>query len=103
MFPSRARQPKNGVWPNEASAHLGRIGLKVKRGIVGKDAGLLVANKSEKLTKALRGAPWAADWRSYLRRLPGARPHNMPITFCQGFSARATFVPIEQVLRGDQE
>lgn len=94
---------KNGVWREEARAALGRLGLKVKPGIVGQDAGLLVANKSEKLTKALRGAPWAADWRSYLRRLPGAKPHNMPITFCQGFSARATFVPIDQVLKVEEE
>lgn len=94
---------KGGVWSAEAGAALGRLGLKVKKGIVGQDAGLLVANKSEKLGKALRGAPWAADWKSYLRRLPGAHSHTVPITFCQGFSSRATFVPIEQVLNGEEE
>lgn len=94
---------KGGIYPLDAVAHLGRLGLKVKRGVVGKDAGLLVSNKSDKLSKALRGAPWANDWRSYLRRLPGAKSHNVPITFSQGFGARATFVPIDQVLKGDQE
>lgn len=94
---------RDGVSPSDASGHLGRMGLKVKRGIVGKDAGLLVANKSEQLAKALRGQPWAADWRSYLRRLPGAKPHSVPITFTPGYSARATFIPIEQVLQGDQD
>jgi putative DNA primase/helicase len=89
---------RDGVDPGEANAALGRMGMKVKRGIVGKDAGLLLANKSEKLGKALRGNPWAADWRSYVRRLPGAKPHGVPITFSPGYSARATFVPIDVVL-----
>jgi hypothetical protein len=66
---------------------LGRLGLKVKSGIVGKDAGLLMANKSEKPTKALRGRE--------------AAQHG--VTFCQGFSARATFVPMEQASRGGQD
>ncbi|HEY1035565.1 MAG TPA: CHC2 zinc finger domain-containing protein [Pseudoxanthomonas sp.] len=96
------QQMRDGISPTDAKGHLGRLGLKVKRGIVGQDAGLLVANKSEKLARAMRGAPWAADWRSYLRRLPGAKPHNVPITFAPGYGARATFIPIEQVLRGDQ-
>lgn len=87
----------------EANTHLGRMGIKVRRGIVGQDAGILVANRSERLSKALRGAPWSSDWKSYLKRIPGAKPYSMPVTFAPGFSARSTFVPIEQVLKGDQE
>lgn len=93
----------DGVSPTDAAGHLGRLGLKVKRGVVGRDAGLLVANKSERLARALRGRPWAADWRSYLRRLPGAKPHNMPVTFAPAYSSRATWIPIEQVLKGEHE
>lgn len=92
---------RNGISPTEANTYLGRMGLRVKRGIIGRDAGLLVANKSERLSKALRGAPWGADWRSYLRRLPGAKPHGMPIRFSEGYSSRAVFVPIGVVLPGD--
>ncbi len=93
----------DGVPPSEASGHLGRLGLKVKRGIVGQDAGLLVANKSEKLQRALRGGRWANDWRSYLRRIPGARSHAQPVVFAPAYSSRATFVPIDQVLTGTED
>ncbi len=95
-------QARSGVWPQEAGLHLGRLGIKVKKGIAGHGAGILVANKSDKLEKMLRGKPFAADWKSYLRRLPGSKPHDA-ITFCQGFSQRSTFVPMDQVLRGGQD
>lgn len=89
----------DGVSPTEARSHLGRMGIQVKRGIVGAGAGLLVANKSERLQKALRGARWANDWRSYLRRITGAKPHAQPVTFAPGYGGRATFVPIEAILK----
>lgn len=92
----------DGVSPSEASGHLGRLGIKVRRGIVGVDAGLLVANKSERLQRALRGARWSNDWRSYLRRLPGARSHPTPVVFAPAYSSRATFIPIDQVMTGGE-
>lgn len=83
-----------GIEAGDASTHLGRIGIKVRRSghVV---QGVLVANKSRALSDELRGAPWAADWRSYLRRLPGADGHTLPVTFCPGLSSRATLLPTE--------
>lgn len=93
---------KGGVWPGDAVNALGRLGLKVKRGIVGKDAGLMIANKSERLQRALRGNPWASDWRSYLRRLPGAKAVPTVVRFADGFVGRATEVPIHVALPGGE-
>lgn len=92
---------KEGVRPTDAATVLGRIGVKVKRGIVGKDCGVLVANSSEKLQKALKGAPWAADWRSYLKRLPGAHIHDFSIRFSEGYTSRCVFIPVEIALPPD--
>lgn len=86
--------PHDGVEVAEAVAILGRLGLKVKRSGFSVH-GLLVANKSERLAEALRGRPWAADWKSYLRRLPGAVNYHMPVTFAWGYNSRATLVPLE--------
>lgn len=89
---------RDGVQPADAAAVLGRLGLRVQRQALDKPPGLLVAQKSPALAKALRGQKWGADWKSYLRRLPGAKPWPVAIRFVEGFTQRATFVPIELAL-----
>lgn len=88
----------NGVSVTDAGIYLGRLGLKVERPTVGNYGMLLVANKSVRLQRELRGQPYAADWRSYLRRLPGAKPHATAVRFCDGHVSRATGVPVEVAL-----
>lgn len=92
---------KNGVSPTDAGIYLGRLGLKVERPTVGNHGMLLVANKSVRLQRELRGQPYAADWRSYLRRLPGAKSKATAVRFCDGHVSRATEIPIEVALPPD--
>lgn len=89
---------RDGVDPGEAAAVLGRIGIRAQPRSIDRKAGILVANKSERMTKLLKGQPWAVDWRRYLRRLPGAEAYPVPIRFADGFTQRATFVPMSQAL-----
>lgn len=88
---------EKGIGMKTAATHLGRLGIKVEPAGA-QHPGVYVANKSERLQKALRGAPWAADWRSYLRRIRGAKSWPTVIRFCDGHVGRATLVPIEAAL-----
>lgn len=89
---------RDGVDTGEAGAVLGRLGLRVQTRSIDRKAGLLVANKSERLSKLLRGQPWAIDWRRYLRRIPGAEAHPVAVRFADGFVQRATLIPLEAAL-----
>ena len=88
---------ERGIGTKTAGIHLGRLGIKVEQ--AGTEMpGVYIANRSERLQKLLRGAPWAADWRSYLRRVRGAKSSPTVVRFCDGHVARATIVPIEAAL-----
>lgn len=88
---------RDGVSPSDANTYLGRYGIKVTRPIASPPK-VLVANKSMKLQRALRGQPFATDWRSYLRRLPGATTHQVAVRFCEGHVSRAVEIPLQVAL-----
>lgn len=88
----------DGVSPSDAATFLGRMGIKVQPATMGKDGCVHIANKSDRLTRALRGTPYASDWRGYLRRIRGAKSNPTVIRFCEGHIGRATTVPIDAAL-----
>jgi len=55
-----------GVGEKEASAALGRVGIKVAHGV------LFVSDSHRGIKAMLRDTPWATGWRRVLLRLPGA-------------------------------
>lgn len=91
-------QTDAGVSPSEAIITLGRMGLKVRRPLMADHGALVVANNAARLSRDLKGQPWGPDWKSYLRRLPGAKATAVPIRFGPGFIQRATEIPIPVVL-----
>ncbi|MGL6224473.1 MAG: hypothetical protein ACRC6L_12920 [Steroidobacteraceae bacterium] len=81
---------------------LGRLGIKVEPAALGKEAYVLIINKNDRLTRALRGKPWAEDWRSYLKRVRGAKSWHKSVRFIDGQVGRATMIPIDAALpQGD--
>lgn len=81
---------------------LGRLGIKVEPPALGKEGYVLICNKNDRLTRALRGKPWAEDWRSYLKRVRGAKSSQKSYRFTDGQVGRATMVPIDAALpQGD--
>lgn len=75
----------------EASRHLGRLGLKVDHKQV------IVANESEWLRRALRDTPYHRGPRTVLRTLDSVQPTSSAVYFSPGFIARGTEIPMAVV------
>lgn len=84
---ARGKEVIQGLTAMEANAILGRYGLRVEGRY------LDVANRHAELQRLLRESPWAAGWRTILRRIDGARPLNEPARFA-GVLSRGTRIPL---------
>lgn len=88
---------RDSIGVGDAVTHLGRMGIKVNRAIASA-ATVLISNKSDRLKRELRGQPYGIDWRSYLRRLPGAKVYPVAVRFSAGLVQRAIEVPLHVAL-----
>lgn len=81
--------PTSPVSVEQATAALGREGIKVQDGHV------IISNTAEGIRRILRATPWAANWPDQLRRLPGASRTSGPIRFAGAGVHRGTQVPFD--------
>lgn len=76
--------------PDEASAALGRIGIRVDR------ESFTVSSSHAEMGTLLAGTQWAKAWSRTLRRIPGAVATDLPVRF-GATRGRGVQIPIEAI------
>lgn len=80
----------SGLTQSDAEATLGRYGMRV----VGLD--VLLSNNSHALAE-LMPAPYNADWRGQILRVPGVRRHDKSVRF-SGHVSKCLAVPLDAII-----
>lgn len=75
-----------GVGPSTANQSLERHGVKVEGGY------MLIANRHGELSKMLQNTPWAAGWKTVIKRIQGASACKSPVRLA-GVLCRCTRIP----------
>lgn len=87
------------ITPEKAEATLTRHGMRVSND----RKSVYVSNTHAGIASILAGTRWAKDWYRILKRLDGAKRLDKPVRFGEGNLSRAVSVPVDKVLRNDEE